>query len=48
MKTEIEIPSNIDWNHAMKSISDALYFSNNVTQEEYDFIFNILQNIQSK
>jgi hypothetical protein len=47
MKIEIEIPPSMDVKHAMDSISDALYFSGNVTQEEYDFIYNILQKMQS-
>lgn len=46
MKIEIEIPPSMDVKQAMDSISDALYFNGNVTQEEYDFIYNILQKIQ--
>lgn len=46
MTIEIKIPPSMDVKHAMDSISDALYFSGNVTQEEYDFIYNILQQIQ--
>lgn len=48
MKIEIEIPTGIDFNHALDSISDALYFSQNVTREEYDFVFNLIQTIQLK
>ena len=44
---EIEIPTNIDIQHAIESISDSLYFSSNVTQDEYNFIYKILQKIES-
>lgn len=41
---EIEIPEGIDLSHTYDSVTDAMYFANNVTQAE----FNLIENIISK
>lgn len=45
---EINVSKDIDLEHAYNSCTDALNFSSNVTQLEYDLIENILSQIQIK
>lgn len=39
---EVEIPENLDLQHCLRSVSDALYLPDNVTQAEYDFVTKII------
>lgn len=41
---EIEIPEGVDLSHTYESVTDAMYFADNVTQAE----FNLIENIISK
>lgn len=42
----VEIKLNLD--HAIESITDALYFSENVTDYEHDLIYNLLFEIKKQ
>lgn len=44
---KINLPENIDLEHAHTSISDALFSSDNVTQSEYNLIRGILSQLKS-
>jgi hypothetical protein len=50
MKVEIKLDLAIgfDIDHAIQSITDALYYSGNVTQYEYDLIDHILTEIKKQ
>lgn len=50
MKVEIKIDLAIgfDVDHAIQSITDALYYSGNVTQYEYDLVYHILTEIKNQ
>jgi hypothetical protein len=44
---EVIIPDGIDLNHTIKSVLDALYLPENVTQQEYDLVESILDSLIS-
>ena len=44
---EIEIPEGIDLAHTYDSVTDAMYFANNVTQAEFNLIENIISKLVS-
>lgn len=48
MKTTItiDVPNEIDLEHALKSISDALFFSDNVTSQEQLLVIQLIQKIK--
>lgn len=52
MKVEIKIgiavANGFDIDHAIESITDALYFSGNVTQYEYDLVYHVLTEIKNQ
>lgn len=43
---EIEVPSGLDLSHAEQSISDALYFADNVTQAEFNLVWSVISRLQ--
>lgn len=43
---EIDVPSGLDLEHAEWSISDALYFADNVRPEEQSLVLNVLSKLQ--
>lgn len=43
---EIDVPSGLDLEHAEWSISDALYFADNVKPEEQSLVLNVLSKLQ--
>lgn len=43
---EIEVPSGLDLSHAEQSISDALYFADNVTQAEFNLVWSVISKLQ--
>lgn len=43
---EIEVPSGLDLEHAEQSISDALYFADNVTQAEFNLVWSVISKLQ--
>jgi len=45
-RIEIDVPSGLDLEHAEWSISDALYFADNVRPEEQSLILNVLSKLQ--
>jgi hypothetical protein len=48
MQIQIEIPEGLNIEHLKWTILDALDFSDNVTEEEYNLIENILCQLNSK
>lgn len=44
----IEVPDNMDLEHALESVSDALYFSDNVTSEEQLLVIQLIQKIKKQ
>jgi hypothetical protein len=45
---EVNVPEDIDLDHAYQSVTDALYLPQNVTQAEYTLVSNILDQLASK
>lgn len=43
---EIDVPSGLDLEHAEQSISDALYFADNVTQAEFNLVWSVISKLQ--
>lgn len=43
---EIDVPSGLDLSHAEQSISDALYFADNVTQAEFNLVWSVISKLQ--
>jgi hypothetical protein len=48
IQIKISLENGFDMEHAIQSITDALYFSGNVTQEEYNLIDHILTEIKNQ
>jgi hypothetical protein len=48
LKFEIDMPDGIDMEHALESLSDAMYYADCVTAKEQDFVIKILQAIQKQ
>ncbi len=44
---EIEVHDGIDLEHAYQSVTDAMYFSNNVTQKEHNLVESFISQLQS-
>lgn len=42
----IDVPNEIDLEHALESISDALFFSDNVTSHEQLLVIQLIQKIK--
>ena len=45
---EVNIPEGVDLDHAYQSVTDALYLPQSVTQEEYNLVSNVLNQLASK
>jgi hypothetical protein len=45
---EVNVPEGLDLDHAYQSVTDALYFPHNVTQQEYNLVASILNQLASK
>lgn len=43
---QIDVPSGLDLSHAEQSISDALYFADNVTQAEFNLVWSVISKLQ--
>jgi len=43
----IEVPNDIDLEHALESVSDALYYADNVTAKEQDLVIKLIQQIKN-
>jgi len=50
MKTTItiEVPDDMDMEHTLECVTDALYYSDCVTSKEEDLIIQIIQTIQKQ
>ena len=44
----IELPDDIDLEHALESVSDALYFADNVTSEEQLLVIKLIQKLKKQ
>jgi hypothetical protein len=44
----INVPDQIDLDHALESISDATFVSDNVTAKEQDFVLELIQRLKKK
>lgn len=42
---EVNVPDGVDLDHAYQSVTDALYLPHNVTQEEYNLVASILNQL---
>jgi hypothetical protein len=45
---EVNVPDEVDLDHAYQSVTDAMYLPQNVTQLEYTMVANILNQLASK
>ena len=45
---EVNVPEGLDLDHAYQAVTDALYFPHNVTQQEYNLVASILNQLASK
>jgi len=45
---EVNVPEDIDLDHAYQSVTDALYLPRSVTQQEYNLVASILNQLASK
>ena len=44
----IEVPDNMDLEHTLESVSDALYFADNVTSKEQELVIKLIQKIKKQ
>ena len=44
----IEVPDGLDLEHVLESVSDALYFADNVTSEEQLLVIQLIQKIKKQ
>ena len=44
----IEVPENMDLEHFLESVSDALYYADNVTSKEQDLVIKLIQQIKKQ
>ena len=44
----IEVPDDMDMEHTLERVSDALYFADNVTSKEQDLIIKLIQKIKKQ
>lgn len=45
---EVNVPEGVDLDHAYQSVTDAMYLPQNVTQQEYNLVASILNQLASK
>ena len=45
---EVNVPEDVDLDHAYQSVTDAMYLPQNVTQQEYNLVASILNQLASK
>ena len=45
---EVNVPDGVDLDHAYQAVTDALYLPQNVTQEEYNLVASMLNQLASK
>jgi hypothetical protein len=45
---QIDVPDKIDIEHALESVSDAMYFADSVTADEQELVIKIIQAIQKQ
>lgn len=48
MKIEIELPEDMDLDHTLECVTDALYFSDCITYKEQEFIIKLIQQIKKQ
>jgi hypothetical protein len=48
LSIEVNVPDGVDLDHAYQAVTDALYLPQNVTQEEYNLVASMLNQLASK
>lgn len=48
IKIEIEVPDDMDMEHTLECVTDALYYADCITAKEEDLIIQILQAIRKQ
>lgn len=44
----IEVPNGLDLDHTLESVSDALYYADNITSKEQDLVIKLIQQIKKQ
>lgn len=44
----IEVPNGLDLEHTLESVSDALYYADNVTAKEQDLVIKLIEKIKKQ
>lgn len=48
IKIEIEVPEDMDLEHTLECVTDALFFSDCVTSKEENFVIELIQKIKKQ
>jgi hypothetical protein len=48
IKIEIEVPEDMDLEHTLECVTDALFFSDCVTSKEENFVIELIQKLQKQ
>ena len=48
IKIEIEVPDDMDLEHTLECVTDALFFSDCVTSKEENFVIELIQKIKKQ
>jgi len=48
IKIEIEVPEDMDLEHTLQCVTDALFFSDCVTSKEENFVIELIQELQKQ
>jgi len=48
IKIEIEVPEDMDLEHTLECVTDALFFSDCVTSKEENFVIELIQELQKQ
>ena len=48
IKIEIDVPEDMDLEHTLECVTDALFFSDCVTSKEENFVIELIQELQKQ
>jgi hypothetical protein len=48
IKIEIDVPEDMDLEHTLQCVTDALFFSDCVTSKEENFVIELIQELQKQ